>query len=103
MAFCQLTLTRVAIVAALAYLGYNLLSFYTIFYPPQCPQNQVMQRCILPAHTKEKKLEVSVEVEGYINVTLRSQSFLDSYRNLCSYGYSPPLNQRLVGMPSHWI
>lgn len=64
MAFCQLTLTRVAIVAALAYLGYNLLSFYTIFYPPQCPHNQLIQRCILPAHTIDKKLEVSTQVKG---------------------------------------
>jgi hypothetical protein len=54
----------VAIVAALAYLGYNLLSFYTIFYPPQCPQSHLMQRCILPAHTKDKKLEVSKEIKG---------------------------------------
>ena len=58
MAFCQLTFTRVAVVAALAYIGYNMLTFYTIFFPPQCDTNQV-QRCILPAYTKDKSLEVS--------------------------------------------
>ena len=57
MAICQLTLTRVAVVAALAYIGYNMLTFYTIFFPPQCQPNQ-RDRCILPAHTKDTKLEV---------------------------------------------
>ena len=57
MALCQLTLTRVAVVAALAYFGYNMLTFYSIFFPPQCQSNQI-QRCILPAYTKDKKLEV---------------------------------------------
>lgn len=70
MAFCQLTLTRVAIVAALAYLGYNLLSFYTIFYPPQCPNDQLIQRCIVPAHTKDKKLEVSGRFKGQRSTTM---------------------------------
>ena len=63
MAFCQLTLTRVAVVAALAYFCYNMLTFYTIFFPPQCQPNQI-QRCILPAHTKDKSLEVSRPVHS---------------------------------------
>ena len=58
MAICQLTLTRVAVVAALAYICYNMFTFYTIFFPPQCQLNQ-RDRCVLPAHTKDTRLEVS--------------------------------------------
>ena len=56
MALCKVTFTRVVVLLFLLYLGYNCFIIYSIFRPSECNKSKG-SRCILPAYTKDEKLQ----------------------------------------------
>lgn len=57
MAVLGLTFTRVVLGLFLAYVGYNLFTFYLIFNPPQCSRARPTA-CLTPAYRDNVKLDV---------------------------------------------
>lgn len=57
MAVLGLTFTRVVLGLFLAYVGYNLFTFYLIFNPPQCNRARPTA-CLTPAYRDNVKLDV---------------------------------------------
>lgn len=64
MAICSFS--RVVLVLFFCLLSYYAYSMYQLFYPTQCPSNS-RNKCLLPAYSSKKTLEVGLITWGTPN------------------------------------